>query len=166
MNPDDLLKLQAIQETKPDSFTIGKNETHDSQLVNKAFSDPDTWEQRALLRGLDEIVALLAPVEDALPPYRAVFSPHDNPNLLSDYNVKKATLDAAAEGRCRLFNRLSSAKLSHMSPRCRPIQASYYQTSRLCLSLWPRNTGSTCGISYQPICQTSTTYRKNLYSRP
>jgi hypothetical protein len=98
--------LQAVQETKPDSFTIAKNETHDSQLVKTAFSDPDTWEQRALLRGLDEIIALLAPVEDALQPYRAVFSPHDNPNLLTDYHVKKATLDAAAERRRKLFNRL------------------------------------------------------------
>jgi hypothetical protein len=104
MNPDDLLRLQAVQETKPDSFTIAKNEMHDSQLVTKAFSDPDTWEQRALLRGLDEIVDLLRPVEDALPPYRAIFSPHDNPNLLSDYHVRKATLDAAAAGKCIVFN--------------------------------------------------------------
>lgn len=114
MDPDDLLRLQAVQETKPDSFTIAKNDTHDSQLVAKAFSDPDTWEQRALLRGLDEIVDLLLPVEDALPPYRAVFSPHDNPNLLSDYYVKKATLDAAAAGECMLFY----PKIKSLEPSC------------------------------------------------
>ena len=150
MDPDDLLKLQAEQETKPDSFTIAKNDTHDSQLVRKAFSDPDTWEQRALLRGLDEIVDLLLPVEDALPPYRAIFSPHDNPNLLSDYNVKKATLDAAAAGTCMLFhpNRASSTELSHMSFRCRHIQAPRDQAPRVCLRLRPRNTRPTCRISY------------------
>lgn len=100
IDPEDLIKIQELQENKTDTFTIAKTETYDSDLVKTAFSDPDTWQQRALLRGLEEILALLEPVEDALPPYRAVFSPHDNPNLLSDYHVKKVTLDAAAAGTC------------------------------------------------------------------
>lgn len=100
----ELLKIQAIQETKTDSFTIAKTEEFDSNIVTTAFSNPETWEQRALLRGLEEILDLLAPVEDALPPYRAIFSPHDNPNLLSDYHVKKAALDAAAVGKCRFLS--------------------------------------------------------------
>jgi hypothetical protein len=116
-----------MQENKPDSFTIGKNETHDSQLVASAFSDPKTWQQRALLRGLDEIADLLQPVEDALPPYRAVFSPHDNPNLLSDYHVRKATTDAAAAGKCiLLIHCIRRTNLSHLSLRCRHKQASSY----------------------------------------
>lgn len=103
VDPIELLKIQAIQETRTDTFTIAKTEETDSSVVATSFSDPETSEQRALLRGLDEILDLLAPVEDALPPYRAIFSPHDNPNLLSDYHVKKATLDAASAGQCVFF---------------------------------------------------------------
>lgn len=103
INPKDLSKIQAIQETKPDSFTLAKNETFDTNLVRTAFSNPETWEQRALLRGLNEILELLEPVEPALHPFRAIFSPHDNPNLLSDYHIKKAALDAATAGKCTVL---------------------------------------------------------------
>lgn len=120
MDPDDLSRLQAVQETKPDSFTIAKNETHDSHLARTAFSDPETWQQRALLRGLDEIVDLLRPIEDALPPYRVVLSPHDNPNLLSDYYVKKATLDAAAAGEYVDISKLPPVKHLGFASACGP----------------------------------------------
>ncbi|KAF8067510.1 hypothetical protein FPV67DRAFT_1139698 [Lyophyllum atratum] len=96
MDPKELAKLQAIEEARPDSFTLAKNETHDTHLVVTAFSDPQTWEQRGLLRGLKDILALLEPVEPALTPFRAVFSPHSTPSLLTDFHVKKACLDAAA----------------------------------------------------------------------
>ena len=58
-------------------------------------------QQWNLLRGLNEILDLLKPIEHLLPPFRAIFSPHDNPNLLTDYYVKKAFLDAAKEGKCK-----------------------------------------------------------------
>jgi hypothetical protein len=103
IDPVNLLQLQAAQETRTDSFTLAKNETGGYTNLDKvAFSDPDTWQQRALLRGVDEILDLLEPIDEYLPPFRAVFSPHDNPNLLSDYHVKKVTLEAAAAGKCAL----------------------------------------------------------------
>jgi hypothetical protein len=100
----DLLDIQAEQETRTDSFTLAKNHSEfDTFLDRVAFSDPETWQQRALLRGVDEILDLLRPIEQYLPPFRAVFSPHDNPNLLSDYNVKKVTLEAATTKQCMLL---------------------------------------------------------------
>jgi hypothetical protein len=81
-----------------------------------AFSDPETWQQRALLRGVDEILDLLEPIEQYLLPFRAVFSPHDNPNLLSDYNVKRVTLEAAAARKCLTQRLFVNTKHIHPTP--------------------------------------------------
>ncbi|KAF8632883.1 hypothetical protein AX17_004729 [Amanita inopinata Kibby_2008] len=99
VSPSDLRDIQAKQELTTDTFTIAKNASENpTALARVSFSDPETWEQRALLRGLDEILALLEPVDHLLPNFRLIFSPHDNPNLLSDHAVKQAFLDAAREG--------------------------------------------------------------------
>ena len=100
ISPEDLIKIQEEQEEETDSYTLSRNETHDTDLARVAFSTPDRWRERALLRGMDEIIDLLQPVEHLLPTFRAVFSPHDNPSLLSDYRVKKFLVDAAANGTC------------------------------------------------------------------
>ncbi|TFK42149.1 hypothetical protein BDQ12DRAFT_598807 [Crucibulum laeve] len=97
IDPVELQKVQEAQENVTDSFTLAKNATGTVDLVKTAFSDPETWRQRGLLRGKDEILDLLRPVEELLSPFRAIFSPHDNPNLLSDYHVKKAAIDAARD---------------------------------------------------------------------
>lgn len=100
LSPEDLLKIQETQvENTPDTFTIAVNETHGPNLVHTAFST-EKWEERNLLRGLDEILDLLKPIEHMLPPFRAIFSPHDNPDRLSDYHVKRAFLDVARAGKC------------------------------------------------------------------
>lgn len=99
ISPEDLLKIQAEQEKVPDAYTLSKNDTNGIDVAHVAFSTPD-WRERNLLRGADEIMGLLRPVEHLLPPFRAIFSPHDNPDFLSDYHVKKAFLDAAKDGTC------------------------------------------------------------------
>ncbi|KAG6865554.1 hypothetical protein C0991_001558 [Blastosporella zonata] len=71
MDPADLATIQAAQETRHDTFTILKNITHDTHLITTAFSDPENWEQKGLLRGLEEIITLLDPIEPALRPFRA-----------------------------------------------------------------------------------------------
>ncbi|KAG6907688.1 hypothetical protein DXG01_007791 [Tephrocybe rancida] len=96
MDPKDLANVQAAHEMRIDTFTILKNATHDTHLITTSFSDPEKWEQNNLLRGLEEVINLLDPIEPALRPFRAVFSPHPEPSLLSDYHIKKALLDAAA----------------------------------------------------------------------
>lgn len=104
MDPIDLAKIQAELETRVDTFTILKNATHDTSLVATSFSDPENWQRNDLLRGLKEIIDLLDPVEPALRSFRAVFSPHPEPSLLSDYHVKKKFLDAAAARKCENFS--------------------------------------------------------------
>ncbi|KAF4616689.1 hypothetical protein D9613_008818 [Agrocybe pediades] len=118
ISPEDLLKIQREQEDIPDTYTIGANETHLPSLVKTAFSKG--WEERHLLRGLEEILDLIKPIEHLLPPFRAIFSPHDNPNLLSDYNVKKAFLDAAKAREYIDLDKLPKTKHLGFASACPP----------------------------------------------
>lgn len=56
-----------------------------------------------LIGRIDNVLKLLQDVENDLPPFRAVFSPHDNPSMLSDYGIKSMALDAAAAGHSTSF---------------------------------------------------------------
>ncbi|KAJ7719085.1 hypothetical protein DFH07DRAFT_872353 [Mycena maculata] len=70
IEPTDLLALRAELEAKVDS------------VVNTSF---EAGKYGQLIRGSEDIIDLLGDVEEFLPPFRAVFSPHDAPNRLSDY---------------------------------------------------------------------------------
>ncbi|KAF8066691.1 glycosyl transferase family 90-domain-containing protein [Lyophyllum atratum] len=97
--PLDLQQLQSKQELHTDTYTFGKNVTGDLGVLKYSFA-PSTndWTPEALLGGAKSIKEILKDVQDDLPPFRAVISPHDNPTLFSDYEVKKAALDAADRG--------------------------------------------------------------------
>ncbi|KAF8997495.1 glycosyl transferase family 90-domain-containing protein [Cyathus striatus] len=120
LSPHDLLAIQDVQETIADSYVVGKNESGMLDLLRTTFSEPDSWRERALLRGFDEIVDLLKPVEEHLPQFRITISPHDNPNILSDYGVRKALLDAAKEGRHVPLANLPSVSNLGFASACSP----------------------------------------------
>ncbi|KAG6871789.1 hypothetical protein C0995_016629 [Termitomyces sp. Mi166 len=136
MDPIDLAKIQAELGTRVDTFTISKNATHDTNLLATSFSDPENWERNNLLRGLEEILSLLDPVEPALRPFCAVFSPHPEPRLLSDYHVKKTLLDAAAARKYINLTELPEVHNLGFASACapgtpgRPTSVSAYDTTR------------------------------------
>ncbi|KAJ7455290.1 glycosyl transferase family 90-domain-containing protein [Mycena galericulata] len=86
IKPRDLHAMQRELEANVDSYTMGK--TADSQLgvVNTSFEL-----HSHLLTGSQS--------SEHLPPFRAVFWPHDAPNRVSDYFVDNAARQAAAEKR-------------------------------------------------------------------
>ncbi|KAJ7148964.1 glycosyl transferase family 90-domain-containing protein [Mycena crocata] len=96
IEPKDLLAVRAELEAKVDSYTLGKTATSDVRVVNTSLT-PGSYDQ--LIKGSENIIDLLSDVEEFLPPFRAVFSPHDGPNRLSDYFVENAARQAAAEKR-------------------------------------------------------------------
>ncbi|KAJ8507642.1 hypothetical protein ONZ45_g10011 [Pleurotus djamor] len=99
INPKALRKIQAIQERIPDAFTMGRDANGTISIVKLATSQTHPMPWDSLTRGYDEIMDLLKPVAHDLPEFRLTISPHDNPNLVTDYEVKQAALDAAASGR-------------------------------------------------------------------
>ncbi|XP_006456003.1 hypothetical protein AGABI2DRAFT_77669 [Agaricus bisporus var. bisporus H97] len=88
-DPVELRRLQLEQEAKPDSITIGKGENTPITILN------ETLRSSHLRRVLKDILPLLKPIEEHIPPFRAVISPHDNPSRLFDYDLKQAALRAA-----------------------------------------------------------------------
>ncbi|KAG6846258.1 hypothetical protein H0H93_015011, partial [Arthromyces matolae] len=120
MDPVELVKIQAEHETRMDTYTILKNETHDTHLYSTSFSDPENWEQKNLLRGLEGILKLLDPVEPALRSFRATFSPHFEPSLLSDYHIKNSFIDAASAGKYVNTSNLPEAQNFGFASACAP----------------------------------------------
>ncbi|KAJ6466788.1 glycosyl transferase family 90-domain-containing protein [Mycena sanguinolenta] len=94
IEPKDLLAIRSELEAKVDSYTIGKTAGSQVDVVNTSFT-PGKYDQ--LIGRSVNVIDLLSDVEDYLPPFRAVFSPHDGPNRLSDYFVEDAARQAAAK---------------------------------------------------------------------
>jgi hypothetical protein len=102
MDPNDLQRIQRDWEGHGDSVTIGKD-TLDELIDIKNYSLPtDDPSPNGLAFGVHTIMDLLEDVEDLIPPFRAVFSPHDIPNLLRDYDFKQVALQAVKSGKCML----------------------------------------------------------------
>ncbi|EKM77598.1 hypothetical protein AGABI1DRAFT_77101 [Agaricus bisporus var. burnettii JB137-S8] len=93
LEPSDLFKTQAELETRIDSYTIGKQDGSDVDVLTYAFTE-GRYDQ--LIAGSKKIIALLSEIQHLLPDFRMTISPHDGPNFLSDWEIKRATLEAAA----------------------------------------------------------------------
>ena len=102
MDPLDLQDIEHEWEGHEDSYTIGKQANGPIGIVN--FTLPGNEKvQYDLKGGAFEIMELLEDVEEFIPPFRAIFSPHDNPNLHTDFELRSQALKHAAAGTC-LYN--------------------------------------------------------------
>ena len=94
IDPHELVRLRDELESTKDTITLGKINGTKIGVVTYALND------RGLIRNTEPVASLLGHVEELLPPFRAVFSPHDSPTQLSDYGVKSAALHAAHTSSC------------------------------------------------------------------
>lgn len=100
IDPKDLQVIQREWEAHSDTFTVGKDAMKES-IGLKNFSNPQNdGGPNGLAKGAYQIAELLKEVEGSIPPFRAVFSPHDSPNLSTDFELKQQALKAAEEGTC------------------------------------------------------------------
>jgi hypothetical protein len=102
MDPVDLNRLQAERESLEDSYTIGK--TEDSETITllavaRREAGPNSLPKNYLVQAR-KTMDLLQDVSKFIPPFRAVFSSHGNPNLFTDWELKTRALQAAAAGKC------------------------------------------------------------------
>lgn len=97
IEPSDFIKIQKEGELKKDSYTIGKNEEGEVEVLTYAFEE---GRYNQLIAGSKAIINLFKPIQEYLPPFRMTLSPHDGPNRLSDYSVKAAAREAADSQTC------------------------------------------------------------------
>lgn len=97
IDPADLIEIQKELELKKDSYTIGKNETSDVGVLTYAFTE---GRYNQLIASSGKVIDLFKDIQEYLPPFRMTISPHDAPNRLSDYAIKQAALEAAANRMC------------------------------------------------------------------
>ncbi|TFK26212.1 hypothetical protein FA15DRAFT_667705 [Coprinopsis marcescibilis] len=100
MDPKQLQFIQREYETRGDSYTVGKDVPNSPlrMLRGSVTSAEDERIANQLHDGADMIADLLREVEQDLPSFRATFSPHDNPNLLSDWELREEAIQAAKRG--------------------------------------------------------------------
>ena len=102
-------RLQAIQrdwEGHVHSYTLGKSSPSGPfYIVNETLPD-DEYERQRLLDSAHRMVRLMKEVEEDLPLFRAVFGPHDNPNVFLTEEMRSKAVDAGKAG---------VRKFSHMS---------------------------------------------------
>lgn len=70
------------------NFTLPGNETSHHDMAEGAVM----------------LIDLLEQVQQYIPPFRAVFSPHDNPNLFTDFELRQLALNLAARGKGMVQN--------------------------------------------------------------
>ncbi|KAG6861171.1 hypothetical protein C0995_002978 [Termitomyces sp. Mi166 len=117
MDPRDLQRLQGEWEGHSDSYTIGKTVDGPIMLVNVSLSSKSGHD---LTGGSREVMELLKDVEHEIPPFRAVFSPHDNPNLPTDRELREMALKHAAEGTFLDIDNPPPVKLNGWLAGCPP----------------------------------------------
>ncbi|SJL16213.1 uncharacterized protein ARMOST_19732 [Armillaria ostoyae] len=96
VNPVDLARIVSEWEGHKDSFTLGKEEGHRVGLVNYTIRDPSTHGH--VLSGAQMLGELLEDVDEFLPPFHAVFHPHDNPEHVTDWELRDKMFEHARAG--------------------------------------------------------------------
>lgn len=136
IEPSDLIQLQKEGELKQDSYTIGKNEEGEVEVLTYAFQE-GKYDQ--LIAGSRAIINLFKPIQEHLPPFRMTLSPHDAPNRLSDYSVKAAAREAADSQTCEhpfLFIYVTGELTSQR--RHSTVKAAENHSDRMDICMFPR----------------------------
>lgn len=117
---DPLAFQESREQLEAQDNTIVIAKTDQSPFVEVADYRLPQDNTEMLLGRIDNVLRLLQDIEHLLPPFRAVFSPHDNPSMLSDHGVKSKALEAAAAHSTLKRNELPPAQRSGWISACHP----------------------------------------------
>ncbi|KAJ7874294.1 hypothetical protein B0H14DRAFT_3554427 [Mycena olivaceomarginata] len=118
-----------------------------------------------LVAGGFQIIDMLREVEEELPPFRAVFSPHGNPNLVPDHELRDMAQEAANKGTCAFQFHSTTPSLPASSLQhpwlFQPFTSSLSLTTTLSHSANQANNGGTAMSATQrsfpfPTCSPAT----------
>jgi hypothetical protein len=97
LHPEDMRKLELAYEDHRDSYTLGKSGHHPISIVNASLNENA---MQGYLQFASEMIDTLQPVQDWIPDFRAVFSPHDTPDLPVSYQHMKLAKKTILHGKC------------------------------------------------------------------
>ncbi|EIN06948.1 hypothetical protein PUNSTDRAFT_104368 [Punctularia strigosozonata HHB-11173 SS5] len=118
ISPKQLRAAQAAHEAHKETYTIGKNRHGYIDILKMSFHENTNHD--LYLDGAFQMMEVLEPIEEFIPPFRAVFSPHDGPNLLSSWQMKEEARKAVAQGKYLDLNHLPSLENVGWFTACPP----------------------------------------------
>ncbi|KAI6104130.1 glycosyl transferase family 90-domain-containing protein [Pisolithus sp. B1] len=95
IHPEDLAHAERELEEREDIIVVAKTPGSDKLEVTHTTLKKNP---SAFITRISNILKLLEEVEHELPSLRMSFSPHDNPNMLSDWRIKSMVMEAAKSG--------------------------------------------------------------------
>ena len=95
IDPYELANTQQELEMRDGVLTVQKTDGYPRFDVVRSNLPKDVPHLPARI---DKILALVRDIEHELPPMRITFSPYDNPDMVSDWQIKSMALEAAANG--------------------------------------------------------------------
>ncbi|KAI6032593.1 glycosyl transferase family 90-domain-containing protein, partial [Pisolithus orientalis] len=119
IKPADLRRILAEWEHHQDTYTLGKEEGGSVLIVAEKLPE-DHAKRENLLVGGNQMLKLLAGIGHLLPPFRAVFSPHDSASVFIDYQTRSMTLKAAAAGNAPDTKELPRPRMRGWVTACPP----------------------------------------------
>ncbi|KAG2123705.1 glycosyltransferase family 90 protein [Suillus cothurnatus] len=87
--PERLQAIQLAHEGHVQSYTLAKSTPSGPIHIGNESLPADQDDRRVLLTGAIQLMDLMKGVQDELPLFRAVFSPHDNPNVFVTHDMRK-----------------------------------------------------------------------------
>ncbi|KAJ7653078.1 glycosyl transferase family 90-domain-containing protein [Mycena polygramma] len=98
VEPAQLQKAQRAWEAHVHSYTLGKDRKGDGLgMLNATLPEEEAVREDLASPGM-QIIELMREVEKELPVFRAVFSPHDSPNMIFEHELRQDALAAAKKG--------------------------------------------------------------------
>ncbi|KAJ6494076.1 glycosyl transferase family 90-domain-containing protein [Mycena vitilis] len=109
VHPAQLQESQRGWEAHVHSYTLGKDREGDGLgMLNATLPEEKAVREDLASPGM-QIIELMREVEKELPVFRAVFSPHDSPNMVFEHELRQDALAAAKKGTYIHPNRPSAA---------------------------------------------------------
>ncbi|KAF6762134.1 hypothetical protein DFP72DRAFT_878086 [Ephemerocybe angulata] len=125
VDPSHLRQVQRDWEAHADSYTIGKEKLEDYLVILNYTLPEDENVKNELARGATMVIEILEEIEDYLRPFRAIFSPHDNPNLHSDWELREEAKEASKAGKYLDMSKNREHKLHGWRSSCPPFSAAW-----------------------------------------
>lgn len=99
ITPTRLRAIQLAHEGHSHSYTVAKSSPAGPLHIGNETMPADEDARKNLLVGANQLLELMKDVQADLPLFRAVFSPHDNPNVFITHETKKKAVEAGQKGK-------------------------------------------------------------------